>query len=348
MSLNGRSLGGEARAKSLSPEKRSQIARNAADARWDENLERATHEGDFPIGETTLSSAILPSGKRIITQASFLRILGRSRSPKAGTGVLSTIDELPFFLQAEALTPFISNEVADAALPIFYRTLSGRKSVGYDARLLPKVAEVYLKYRDSCLVERGRIPARYEVMVRAADVLIRGLAGVGIIALVDEATGYQRDRAKDSLLKILDEFIAKELRPWVHTFESDFYEQLYRLRGLPYPPETVNKPSYFGHLTNSIVYERLAPYVKEALKKEIPKDSKGRPKHRLFRRLSGIGYQKLREHLASVITIMKLSVDYEQFEKTLDQLHPKFNASIPLPLELPVNQNVSKTRRSQP
>ena len=37
-----------------------------------------------------------------------------------------------------------------------------------------------------------------------AEIIMRGLAHIGIIALVDEATGYQRDRASDALSKILE------------------------------------------------------------------------------------------------------------------------------------------------
>ena len=98
--------------------------------------------GEFPIGESSISCANLPGGQRIITQATFLRALGRSRSPKAGTGVLSTVDRLPFFLQAKALKLFIDEELAMSTGPVFYRTKSGGKGVGYDATLLPRVAEV--------------------------------------------------------------------------------------------------------------------------------------------------------------------------------------------------------------
>ena len=73
--------------------------------------------------------------------------MGRSRSPKAGTGV-----------SADALKPFISEDLVQSTTPIFYRTKNGGKSVGYDARLLPQVAEVYLKYRDRVLAENGEVP----------------------------------------------------------------------------------------------------------------------------------------------------------------------------------------------
>ncbi|WP_082081254.1 P63C domain-containing protein [Methylocucumis oryzae] len=108
-----------------------------------------------------------------------------------------------------------------------------------------------------------------------AETLIRGFARVGISALVDEATGYQKDREKDALAKILEAFVAKELQPWIKTFDHEFYENMFRLRGIPYPPKNSNyKPSYFGHLTNDIVYRRLAPGVFRCFKRRSKKGRK--------------------------------------------------------------------------
>lgn len=331
---NSKAIGGVARAAALSPERRSEIAKKAAASRWDGDLPLATHEGNFKLGDTIVSCAVLPNGLRVITQATFLRSLGRSRSPKAGTGVLSTVEDLPFFLQAEALKPFISEELAMSTTPIFYRGSSGTKGVGYDARLLPQVAEVYLKFRDSALAGAGKVQAKYAHIIKAADILMRGLANVGIISLVDEATGFQRDRAKDALERILEEFIAKELRPWVKTFPEDFYSHLFRLRGLEFPKDTVSRPKYFGHLTNDIVYKRLAPKVLDELKKTTPKDHKGRYKHKLFQRLTeDVGHPKLREHLASIVSLMKISSSYAQFERHLDHVHPKYGTTPELPFD---------------
>ncbi|EKH3770713.1 hypothetical protein O7R82_004832, partial [Escherichia coli] len=143
------------------------------------------------------------------------------------------------------------------------------------------------------------------------------------IALVDEATGYQRDREKDALAKILEAFVAKEIQPYITTFPADYYEELFRLRGLEYPPENPRfRPQYFGVLTNDIVYKRLAPNILEELKKQNVKASKGT---KLFQGLTpNIGYQKLREHLSSTVTIMKLSNDYSDFIAKMNRLHPRF------------------------
>ena len=152
------------------------------------------------------------------------------------------------------------------------------------------------------------------------------LADVGIISLIDEATGYQRDRAKDALAEILDKFIAKELRAWIKTFPDEFYEQLFRLRGLEFPADKVTRPQYFGHLTNDIVYRRLAPNVLKELKKLETRDTKGRRRQKLFQNLTEeIGHPKLREHLAGVVPVMKLATDYDGFVRMLDKTHPRFN-----------------------
>ncbi len=333
---------GKARAHALTPKRRAEIARTAAETRWAGNLPIARYEGQFPLGGTPIACAVLQNGTRIITQSTFMLALGRSRTPKAGTGVLSTVDELPFFLQAEVLKPFISSDLVQSTTPIFYRTKSGGRAVGYDARLLPLVAEVYLRFRDQQLKDNGEIPTRYGRMIAAADILIRSLANVGIIALVDEATGFQRDRATDALATILEAFIAKELRPWVRTFPQEFYEQLFRLRGLEFPKDTVKRPQYFGHLTNDIVYRRLAPYVLNELRKATPRRPDGRLKDALFQRLTDdIGHPKLRELLVSEITIMKLSDAYGDFIEKLDRVHPRYDETLPLPLSMPIVEDDS-------
>lgn len=180
--------------------------------------------------------------------------------------------------------------------------------------------------------EAGPLTATQQAIAKQCEILVRGFARVGIIALVDEATGYEKDRAKNELAKILEAFVAKELQPYVKAFPTDYYEQMFRLRGLKYPPDNPRfRPQYFGVLTNDIVYSRVAPGLLEELKKQAAKDEK---KAHLHRRLTQeIGHPKLREHLASVVTAMKLSSDYPDFITKLNRLHPRFEGQSTLDLE---------------
>ena len=181
---------------------------------------------------------------------------------KAGTGGLSTVDELPFFLRAEQLKPFISKELRMSTTPIlFCRNSSQKIVVGYNALLLPQVCEVYLQARDV-----GALLDSQQHIADRAAILIRGLAAVGIIALVDEATGYQRLREERALATILEKVIAKELQPWTKTFPYEFYTEICRLKKWPIP-DGVKRPSVIGHYTNNIVYKRIAPGVLNTEKK---------------------------------------------------------------------------------
>jgi hypothetical protein len=315
--------GGKARAEKLSAKRRSEIAKKAAEARWSKDLPSAPYVGEIEIGQASLSCAVLEDGTRVLTQSDMMRALGRSRQAK-GRDYYDADVNMPAFISAKNLKPFIPKELGKTSSQIEFKLPSGQRAFGYRADLLPAVCEVYLKARDA-----GALVSSQEHVAMQADMLIRGLAQVGIIALVDEATGYQRFRARDALSKILEEFIAKELQPWVPTFPDEFYEQLFRLRGLTFPRDKVKRPQYFGHLTNNIIYKRLAPGVLEELKQSMPKTSSGNRKGALHQKLTpDMGHPKLREHLASVTTIMALSDGYEDFLDKLDRRHPKYGETI--------------------
>jgi hypothetical protein len=326
----GRSRGGVARAKLLTPEERSAIAQRAALKRWGEELPDAicgSPERPLVIGGIPLEAYVLEDGTRVLTQGGFLEALGRHRKANVRHG--GGEERFPPILQGKNIAPFISEDVLEMSQPIVFRTPSGNKASGYRAELLPVVCEIYLKARDS-----GVLPPNQLHVAKQADILVRGLAHVGIIALVDEATGYQDLRAKDALSRILEAFVAKELQPWVRTFPDDYYREMFRLRKLEFPQDTVHRPQYFGHLTNDIIYRRLAPGVLEELKKVTERDDEGRPRHKYHQRLTtNLGYPALREHLGSVVTLMKLSPDWRRFHDQLDQLHPPYGSTIPLPLD---------------
>jgi hypothetical protein len=165
-----------------------------------------------------------------------------------------------------------------------------------------------------------------------AKILMRGLAHVGIIALVDEATGFQYDRARYALAEILEKFISKELIRWVSTFPDEFYHHIFRLKGWTPSVIATRRPKIFGKITNDLVYERLTANVLKYLEQLNPKDEKGRRRHKHFQRLTAdIGHPELRALLASEITVMRGFDDgqWDEFYKFLNRVLPK---QTPLPL----------------
>lgn len=56
-------------------------------------------------------------------------------------------------------------------------------------------------------------------------ILSSALAKVGIVALVDEATGYQFDRKHDAVRVLLIQYICEGLAKWLKkTFPDDFFQ----------------------------------------------------------------------------------------------------------------------------
>ena len=329
----GQVKGGLARAEALTPEERKAIARKAALVRWDGNIPKASHDGSFKIGTAKIFAAVLPDGKRLLNQATFMRAIGRARSPKAGTGVLSTVDGTPFFLQAEALKSFISEDLLKSTTPIFFRDVSGKKMVGYDAELLPKVADVYLKMRDSYRSENKSIPQQYQHIIHACDVVMRGLAHVGIVGLVDEATGYQKVRDEIALQAILDQFLKKEFAAWAKRFPDEFYRQIFRLRKWTWKGMKDNRPQVVANYTKNIVYARLAPRILKELEKRNPIDENGRRKSKHHQWLTeDIGHPALAQHLHAVIGLMRASDSWSEFKRMLDRSFPKREDSLQMEL----------------
>jgi len=329
---DGRVRSGKARMAGLTPQQRSELAKKAATSRWlsmgDGNLLPATHMGEIKLAEGHLAipCAVLSDGTRVLTQAGFLEALGRKGGPK--NTIRNTdggFDKIAPFLAAENLKPFIPEELKTSAIPVPFRMTSGVPAWGYRADLLPKVCEVYLKAQDAKALLKSQDPT-----ATACGILVRGLAQVGIVALVDEATGFQKDRARDALARILEAYIAKELQKWVKTFPLDFYEQMFRLRQIPFDGATVKRPGYVGHLTNDLIYSRLAPGVLDELKRKNPKSETGARTARHHQWLSrDQGHPKLSAHIASVTTLMKASDSWDQFKFMVDKALPKF---VPMPL----------------
>ena len=289
--------GGHARASALSAEEKKAISRRAALARWDTETPRSTHEGEFYLGDVLVSAAVLPNRQRLLTQGTFLRALGRSRSPKGGAGMFATVDGTPFFLQSEVLKPFITEDLLMSTTPVFFIDKTGAKALGYDARILPNVADVYLKYRDSVLVEGKELPARYRDMVRACDALVRFLAQRGIVALVDQATGYTEDLERDVIARMLEAWVSETLRPYLPTFPIGWFKEICRLKGWKFSP-TMRMPRYFGKIINDLAYDRVGYGVRQWLDERTPVGPDGRRKHKKFQRLTkDFGINQLLHHL---------------------------------------------------
>jgi hypothetical protein len=300
----------------------------------EEEIPRATHGSkDRPlrIGGMEIPCYVLPGDRRVLYQRAMVAALGMKYGGNRNRGG----DRLANFTAGKALEPYVSPELLRATTsPIKFRTPKGALAYGYDATILVDICEAVLQAR----VE-GKLQAQQEHIAKQCEILVRGFARVGIIALVDEATGYQEVRKRDALEKYLSKYISKELVRWSKMFPDDFYEQMYRLRGWDYKEDSSQRPGIVGHYTLDLVYDRLAPLVVDELKRLTPKDEKGRRKNKLFQRLTDdIGHNALRSHLFAVITLMKASPNWNSFYRLLQRALPKHTETVrQLEMELEAN-----------
>lgn len=315
--LTGRAIGGKARMAKLTPDERKAIsAKMVAAKKAKAGLPKATHNGKLKIGNIELDVAVLDNNSRILSATSVFEAFDRPR--RANSRLEIDGIKIPAFMDAKNLEPFINQDTMRWIRPVEYSSGNQAKT-GYNAALLPAMCSVYLSARRA-----GVLTQSQEKLAVKSEILLDAFAQVGIIALVDEATGYQEKREKDALAKIFEAFVAKELQPWVKTFPTDYYKELCRLYGVKYPPLKNNQfPQFFGHVTNDAVYTRLAPEILPELKKAASKQEKKAKLHQFL--TNDVGHPKLREHLSSIVTILKLSKDKEDFKRMLNIAHPKLN-----------------------
>lgn len=301
---------------------RSKIAMKAADSRW--NTPQATHRGEIVLGTVRIPCAVLADGRRVLTDHGITYALLGARSGAARDAKKAKAEEdihLPMFLAQDRLNPFLPKELTAGNLePIKYRD-GTRMVTGFDASALPAACEVWLKARDA-----GALHPYQADKAQRAEMMMRGLAHIGITALVDEATGYQEVRDQKALQAILDQYLSNEFATWAKRFPNEFYKEMFRLKGWRYNSMSVARPIIVGFYTKNVVYSRLAPGIVEELGKINPKDENGRRKVKHHQWLTeDIGHGALSQHIHAVIGIMRISKDWPEFIGFLDKAFPKRN-----------------------
>lgn len=287
--------GGKARAASLTKAELSAQGKNAAAARWGRDLPVAEYPGVLQIGDLQFPCAVLSDHKtRVLTQSDFMAGMGmyysgwfaKTRTPNDGS------EDIPHFLQFKNLKPFIDKHLPDLkSVIVRYRTSGGAMALGIRAEIIPKICEIWMDAD-----EAGVLGSRQKVIAKSARSLMRALAYKAIEMLVDDATGFRQDKDQRDIARHIQAYVAKDFRQWVRTFPRSFFEQLCRLHGKNLPAN-MKLPQYYGHYINDLVWDRLAPGVRDELRRRNPTIN-GRRKHKHHSLLTqAVGLPRLLHHL---------------------------------------------------
>lgn len=294
---------------------------------------RATHgspDKPLKIGDIEIPCYVLEDGTRVLSGRGMQTALTLGQRH----GAL-----LKGFLGKTNIKPYINDKLAMAlSSPVrFIRPGRGGKlAVGYEATVLVDICEVLLSAR-----EENVLTPKQLMIASQCEILTRAFAKVGIIALVDEVTGYQYVRDRLALQAILDKYLTHEKAKWAKTFPDEFYQYMFKLRGWNFNPLSVKRPSVIGHITNDIVYSRITPGLLPKLKELNPKTESGLRKdkhHQFFTR--DYGFPELKQHILNLIFIMKGADSWGTFYRILNKAAPKFGST----LELDFKESISKSQ----
>lgn len=294
------------------------------------NNRKVIREGEIVLGGVVIPCYVLEDGVRVLSGRGMQEAL---KMVDADEGKQTPGTRLARYLDQKTLKPFIfKGKEPDHFTPIV--CYQGEKKIhGYEATVLADICESFLDARNSI-----SLSPRQTIIADQCEILIRGFARVGIIALVDEATGYQYDRERIELQKILNAYISEEILKWQLTFTDDFYKEIYRLWGIPFIPKYIkNKPSFVGKLTAKYIYELLPKGVVAKIKEKTGKTEKGNWKYKWHQSLTPeIGREHLKRQIIEVTTLMTISQSKEHFDALFQQ---KYNKA-PIQLQLEFNENI--------
>ena len=283
------------------------------------------------LGGIKVPCFVIEGGVRVVTENGIVEAIGYHYG---GTGYKKANGD-PYivgFLKRDNLLPFmqeINPLILDVAMnPIkFQLNGKGKFMIGYEALFLADICDGILKARDE-----NTLASNQSKYAERASILMRAFARTGLVALIDEVTGYEKFKEQKSLQKILDSFLDSVIHKWIKTFHDDFYINLHRIRGIEYNSNSTRRPPYLGHLTNDIIYSRLAPGVLEALKETVDKDESGNRKYRFHQALTRkIGHPELTLLIHGVTALMKVSPHWDSFYTKLEQAYPRYGNNLSLP-----------------
>lgn len=320
ISKDVQSKGGEARARSMTTERRREIAQRAAEARWakipDPNaIPEASHQGTLTIGEVELPVYVLKDGRRLIHKRGMAKALGLKSA--GGNAFIRSMTRKGI---GSAISPELRHSIEN---PNYFKPLGGDPGHGYDAVTLIEVCDMLIQARND-----GKLEASQYFLAAQAEIIIRSTAKVGIIALVDEATGYIRDKRKDEYRDLFAQFVQEEFRQWNEEFPKDFFDMIYNLYGLKRKdPKSFKHPSFFGGFIRKYIYYPLAnsngAILEELDEKNPVVYTNGKRKYKMHQFLTDeLGLPAFRQHLWKVVGIGSSVTNKEQFDRHFYRAFP--------------------------
>jgi hypothetical protein len=177
---------------------------------------------------------------------------------------------------------------------------------------------------------RTLTPRQTEMAIKAS-MFLSACAKVGLDALIDEATGYQYDRARDALEIKLRAYLEDEMRKWERTFPNELWIEFGRLTN--WRGTVTHRPKYWGKLVMELVYDYLDADVAQWLRENAPKPRHGQNYHQWLS--AQYGLKKLVEHIWKLVGVASTCHNMAELKQKMAELHGRMPVQYTLYLPIP-------------
>ena len=300
-------IGGARRAEILPPQRRSEIARQAAVSRWGGGIPKALHKGTFKkeFGIDVECYVLNDQNKTaVISQRGMGKAIGFSEGGRT---------RLPTFIRGEKIAPYVGRELREKLEnPIIFQGVGVGTTHGYDVTILIDVCKSIIKAKSD-----GKLLARQAALARQAHIIVGASAKAGIKQLVYALAGY--NPTAEEVITAFKLYVQEEARDYEKEFPPQLYKEWYHLYQLPKPDR--NRPWKFKHLTVNHVWHPLARSHGRILELTKAERAKSVIRHkRLHQFLSAIGVKALRTHLGQLLGIAQVSNDEKEYERYVSRI----------------------------
>jgi hypothetical protein len=265
------------------------------------------------LGTIDIPCYVLEDGTRVLSGRGIQKAIGYTGA--SGDWLKKQIDRISFSaeLKAGVLSPIKFKRVdAGGSQPATY---------GYEATLLIDICNELID-----LKKAGVLSLKQMFLADAAEVIIRAVAKVGIISLIDEATGYQEVRGRQALQEFFDKFFEQEKSKWVRRFPHEYFKLMFEMRGWTWNEASTKKPGVVGKYINDQIYDRIAPGVRKELERLNPPNETGKRKAKHHQWLTtDVGHPALEAHISGIMALQRASgKNWSTFKRLLARAYPKF------------------------
>lgn len=256
----------------------------------------AKYNGVLKLGRFLVDCYVLDTGERVISLRAVVRAISGSDS-----------SALENYIGIKPLEQYLN--VNDIMKGLIEFKIPGIPNIskGITAERFLDICQAYVNALDSGFLTTER---QNEIAIKCS-ILLSACAKVGIIALIDEATGYQYIRQPDELELKLKLFIAEEMREWEKTFPDGLWEQFGRLDHWKEPLH--KRPKWWGKLVMELIYDALDKDVSDHLRENKPTPIHGQNYHQWL--TENYGLKQLLSHINQIIGIAMTCSDMKELRE---------------------------------